>query len=203
MGLRLRRRRDTTPVPPPAPPADGAAPCLDPYSRGWAHAPVAGRFVDWEAAAHHAGFGQGFCGVWHADDPLTPLERFAIDPAGVGAANLLLRRLELLPALAARRLTGARLTADTGDALLLLAQEREAPGWHVHHGVEGAGWFVHEFGALEIPRTGPGSATLHDALDRAEHDWGPLEWQPVPPAVPRGLLDTFAWARGEDQAAAS
>ena len=89
MGLHLRRRRKLEPVPAAAvPPADGAAPCLDAYSRRWATQPIAGRFVDWAAATHHAGFGAGFCGVWHGDDPLTPIDRFAIGPAGVLAANL-------------------------------------------------------------------------------------------------------------------
>ena len=64
-----------------APPADEAAPCLDATSRRWGIEPIAGRFVDWGGADHYCGFGAGFCGVWHAADPLTPLDRFAIGPA--------------------------------------------------------------------------------------------------------------------------
>ena len=79
------------------PPADGDAPCLDAYSRRWGTQPIAGRFVDWAAATHHAGFGEAFCGVWHADDPLTPIDRFAIGPAGILAANLELRRARADP----------------------------------------------------------------------------------------------------------
>jgi hypothetical protein len=207
MGLHLRRRRklDTGPSS-GRPPADGAAPCRDVYSRRWGVQPVAGRLVDWEAAAHHAGFGRGFVGVWHADDALTPLDRFAIGPAGVLAANLLLRRLELIPMLAARRLPGPRLTAHADDVTLLLAEERVGEGFHVHAGVGNTAWFVHAFGVgpiPELPATEPGSATLSDALVRALEDWGPVDWTPVPAAVPRGLLDTLAWALGPRQAAAS
>jgi hypothetical protein len=80
----LRRRRKLEPVPrraarpPTAPP-----PASTPLSRRWATQPIAASFVDWAAAEHYCGFGAGFCGVWHADDPLTPLDRFAIGPAGV------------------------------------------------------------------------------------------------------------------------
>ena len=74
MGLHLRRRRKLESVPTGAvPPADGNAPCLDAYSRRWGTQPIAGRFVDWAAATHYAGFGEAFCGVWHGDDPLTPV----------------------------------------------------------------------------------------------------------------------------------
>src|SRR3954470_22562573 len=98
MGLHLRRRRKLEPVPPPArPPVDGAAPCHDKYSLRWGAQPIAGRLIDWEIAAHYVGFGQGFVGVWHADHPLTPIDRFAIGGPGMLAANLLLRRLELIP----------------------------------------------------------------------------------------------------------
>src|SRR5215207_9485705 len=87
--MRLRRRRTLEPVPTSAmPPADGAAPCLDAASRRWPAQPVAGRFVDWATAEHYAGFGAGFCGVWHSADPLTPLDRFAIGPEGVVRARL-------------------------------------------------------------------------------------------------------------------
>src|SRR3954454_17186646 len=104
MGLHLRRRRKLEPVPAAAvPPADGNAPCLDAYSRRWPTQPIAGRFVDWGAATHHAGFGEAFCGVWRADDPLTPLDRFAIGPAGILAANPAVRRLGGVPALPGRR----------------------------------------------------------------------------------------------------
>ena len=79
----LRRRRKLEPVPSSAaPPADGAAPCLDAFSRRRGTEPIAGVFVDWATAEHYCGFGAGYCGVWHADDPLTPLDRFAIGPAG-------------------------------------------------------------------------------------------------------------------------
>jgi hypothetical protein len=207
MGL-LRRRRNLEPVPSSAkPPADGAAPCLDPTSRAWGVQPVAGRFVDWSAAAHYAGFGSGFTGVWHVDDPLTPLDRFAIGRAGVLSANLLLRRLELIPMLAARRLPGPRLIARADeDVLLLLAEERVGEGFQVHAGVEATAWFVHAFGVgpiPELPATEPGSASLGDALDRALDDWGPVEWSAVPAAVPRGLFDTLAWAVRQAEAAAA
>jgi hypothetical protein len=196
--MHLRRRRKLEPVPTAArPPADGAAPCLDPTSRSWGVQPVAGRLVDWSATEHYAGFGMGFCGVWHAGDPLTPLDRFAIGPAGVLSANLLLRRLELIPMLAARRLPGPRLTARAEDVTLLLAEERIGDGFHVHAGVGETAWFVHAFGVgpiPELPATEPGSATLGDALERALDDWGPVEWSAVPAAVPRGLFDTMAWA---------
>jgi hypothetical protein len=196
MGL-LRRRRKLEPFPPATPPADGAAPCLDATSRRWVTEPVAGRFVDWTAAERYCGFGAGFCGVWHADDPLTPLDRFAIGPAGVLSANLLLRRLELIPRLAERRLPGPRLIARADDVMLLLAEERVGDGFHVHRGVRDTAWFVHAFGVgpiPELPATEPGSASLGDALDRALEDWGPVEWSAVPAAVPRGLFDTLAWA---------
>ena len=207
MGLHLRRRRTPEPAPAPAtPPADGAAPCLDPYSRRWLAEPVAGRFVDWARARHHAGFGQGFCGVWNARDPLTPIDRFAIGPAGVLAANLALRRLELIPPLAERRLTGPRLTGRADDVMLLLAEERVGEGFHLHAGVTGSAWFVHAFGVgpiPELPATEPGSATLQDALERALAAWGPVEWAAVPAQVPRGLLDTLGWALAPGIAAAS
>jgi hypothetical protein len=151
MGL-LRRRRKLEPVPSSAvPPADGAAPCLDATSRRWAREPIAGVFVDWAGADHYCGFGAGYCGVWHADDPMAPLDRFAIGPAGVLAANLLLRRLELIPRLAARRLPGPRLTAHADDVTLLLAEERIGEGFHVHSGVGETAWFVHAFGVGPIP----------------------------------------------------
>jgi hypothetical protein len=205
MGL-LRRRRTLEPVPSATPPADGAAPCLDAASRRWGTQPVAGHFVDWTTVEHYCGFGAGFSGVWHAGDPLTPLERFAIGSAGVLSANLLLRRLELIPMLAERRLPGPRLTALAGDVTLLLAEERVGEGFHVHAGVGDTAWFVHAFGVgpiPELPATEPGSATLGDALERALDDWGPVEWAAVPAAVPRGLFDTVAWALGPGVAAAS
>jgi hypothetical protein len=208
MGLHLRRHRAPDPSRPPAtPPADGAAPCLDASSRRWGREPVAGRFVDWARAAHHAGFGQGFVGVWNQDDPLTPIDRFAIGPAGVLAANLELRRLELLPPLAERRLTGPRLSGHADEVLLLLAEERvTGDGFHLHAGVGESVWFVHAFGVgpiPELPATEPGSATLQDALERAGHDWGRVEWAAVPAQVPRGLFDTLAWALAPRIAAAS
>jgi hypothetical protein len=207
MGLHLRRRRAPEPVPATAmPPADGAAPCLDAYSRRWATQPVAGRFVDWGAAAHHAGFGDGFCGVWHADDEQTPIDRFAIGPAGVLAANLALRRLELIPMLTERRLPGPRLTARADDVTLLLAEERVGDGFHLHAGVADSAWFVHAFGVgpiPELPATEPGSASLADALERALDDWGPVNWSAVPAAVPRRLFDTLAWALEPGVSAAS
>jgi hypothetical protein len=208
MGLHLRRRRTPEPAPSPAkPPADGAAPCLDPYSRGWAPEPVAGRFVDWALAEHHAGFGQGFAGVWHQRDPLTPIDRFAIGPAGLLAANLELRRLELIPRLGHRRLTGPRLSGRVDDVLLLLAEERvTGEGFHLHAGVGDSVWFTHAFGVgpiPELPATEPGSATLQDALERAAEDWGPVVWTAVPAQIPRGLLDTLAWALEPGIAAAS
>ena len=207
MGLHLRRRRKLEPVPTAAiPPADGDAPCLDAYSRRWPTQPIAGRFVDWAIATHHAGFGEAFCGVWRADDPLTPLDRFAIGPAGVLAANLSLRRLELIPRLTARRLPGPRLTARADDVTLLLAEERVGEGFQVHAGVRETAWFVHAFGVgpiPELPATEPGSASLADALERALDDWGPVDWAAVPAAVPRGLFDTLAWALRAAEAAAS
>ena len=206
MGLRLwRRSRVDPPRPAAAPPPDGAAGCLDRYSRGWVPEPVAGRFVDWSTASHHAGFGVGFCGVWHGDAPLVPLARFPISPEGIQNANALLRRLEVMPRLQARRLPGARLVADAGGTVLLLVEEREEPGWHVHAGVTGSGWFVHAFGGPrpELPETPPGSASLADARERAAEEWDGLEWEPVPPTVPRGLLDTAGWARARRLAAAS
>ena len=206
MGL-LRRRRKLEPVQTAAtPPADGAAPCLDATSRRWLTEPIAGRFVDWAAAEHYSGFGAGFCGVWHAEDPLTPLDRFAIGPAGVLAANLLLRRLELIPMLAARRLDGPRLIARADDVTLLLAEERVGEGFHLHAGAVETAWFVHAFGVgpiPELPATEPGSATLGDALERALQDWGPVDWSAVPAAVSRGLFDTVAWALDPGVAAAS
>ncbi len=206
MGL-LRRRRKLEPVHTAArPPADGAAPCLDATSRRWGVQPVGGRFVDWSESEHYCGFGGGFCGVWHASDPLTPLDRFAIGPAGVLAANLLLRRLELIPMLAARRLPGPRLIAGADDVTLLLAEERVGDGFHLHAGVGETAWFVHAFGVgpiHELPATEPGSATLGDALERALEDWGPAEWTAVPASVPRGLFDTVAWALDPGVAQAS
>ena len=206
MGL-LRRRRKLEPVQTAAtPPADGAAPCLDATSRRWLTEPIAGRFVDWSAAEHYSGFGAGFCGVWNAGDPLTPLDRFAIGPAGVLAANLLLRRLELIPMLAARRLDGPRLIARADDVTLLLAEERVGEGFHLHAGAGETAWFVHAFGVgpiPELPATEPGSATLGDALERALEDWGPVDWSAVPAAVSRGLFDTVAWALDPGVAAAS
>jgi hypothetical protein len=188
------------------PPADGDAPCVDAYSREWGTEPVAGRFVDWAQAAHHAGYGAGFCGVWHAEHPLTPLDRFAIGRAGVLAANLALRRLELIAPLAERRLTGPRMTARADDVILLLAEERVGEGFRVHAGVRESAWFVHAFGVgpiPELPATEPGSALLQDALERALDDWGPVEWAAVPASVPRGLRDTVAWALASGPAAAS
>jgi hypothetical protein len=194
----LRRRRKLEPVPAAAmPPADGNAPCLDAYSRRWATQPIAGRFVDWAGATHHAGFGEAFCGVWTADDPLTPLDRFAIGPTGVLAANLALRRLELIPTLTTRRLPGPRLTACVDDVTLLLAEERVGDGFHLHAGVGESAWFVHAFGVgpiPELPATEAGSASLADARERALEDWGPVDWSAVPAAVPRSLFDTLAWA---------
>src|SRR5215210_4566539 len=180
MGLHLRRRRAPEPSRPPAtPPADGAAPCVDAYSRRWAREPVAGRFVDWTSAAHHAGFGRGFVGVW----------------------------LERIPPLARRRLTGPRLSGRADEVLLLLAEERVTDdGFHVHAGVGDSVWFGHAFGVgpiPELPATEPGSATLQDALERAADDWGPVTWTAVPAQVPRGLLDTLAWALEPRIAAAS
>ncbi len=204
--MRLRRRRTLEPVPTATPPADGAAPCLDATSRRWPTEPIAGRFVEWAAAQHYCGFGAGFCGVWHADEPLAPLDRVAIGPGGVLAANLLLRRLELIPMLAARRLPGPRLTARADDVTLLLAEERVGDGFHLHAGVDGTAWFVHAFGVgpiPELPATEPGSATLGDELERALEDWGPVEWSAVPAAVPRRLFDTLAWALEPGMSAAS
>jgi len=207
MGLHLRRRRMPEPEAAPAtPPADGAAPCLDPYSRRWSTEPIAGCFVEWAAAAHHAGFGTAFCGVWRADDPLTPLDRFRIGPSGVLEANLLLRRLELIPRLAERRLTGPRLTGRADDVTLLLAEERVTEWHHVHRGAEETAWFLHAFGVgpiPELPATGPGSASLADGLERAQEEWGPVEWAAVPAPVPRGLLDTLGWALRQRETAAS
>jgi hypothetical protein len=203
----LRRRRKLEPVPSLAvPPADGAAPCLDAFSRRRGAEPIAGVFVDWATAEHYCGFGAGYCGVWHADDPLTPLDRFAIGPAGVLSANLLLRRLEVIPRLSARRLPGPRLIARADDVMLLLAEERVGEGFHVHAGVGETAWFVHAFGVgpiPELPATEPGSAILGDALERALDDWGPVDWSAVPAAVPRGLFDTLAWALRVAEAAAS
>jgi hypothetical protein len=207
MGLHLRWRRKLALLSTPAvPPADGAAPCLDAYSRRWAMEPIAGRLVEWAAAAHHAGFGEAFCGVWRADDPLTPIDRFAIGPAGVLAANLLLRRVELIPMLIERRLPGPRLTARADDVTLLLAEERVGDGFHLHAGVGQSAWFVHAFGVgpiPELPATEPGSASLADALERALEDWGPVDWSAVPAAVSRRLFDTLAWALEPGVSAAS
>jgi hypothetical protein len=207
MGLHLRRRRKLESVPATAmPPADGDAPCLDAYSRRWARQPIAGRFVDWATATHHAGFGEAFCGVWHGDDPLTPIDRFAIGPAGLLAANLALRRLELIPMLSERRLPGPRLTARADDVTLLLAEERVGEGFHLHAGVGETAWFVHAFGVgpiPELPATEPGDASLRDARERALEDWGPVDWEAVPAAVPRRLFDTLAWALEPGVSAAS
>jgi hypothetical protein len=207
MGLHLRRRRKLEPVPTAAmPPADGAAPCLDAYSRRWPTQPIAGRFVDWAGATHHAGFGEAFCGVWRDSEPLTPIDRFAIGPAGILAANLSLRRLELIPMLSERRLPGPRLTARADDVTLLLAEERVGEGFHLHAGVGESAWFVHAFGVgpiPELPATEPGSASLGDALERALDDWGPVDWSAVPAAVPRRLFDTLAWALEPGVSAAS
>jgi hypothetical protein len=206
MGLHLRRRRKLEPAPAAVPPPDGDAPCLDPYSRRWPTQPIAGRFVAWAATMHHAGFGAGFCGVWRDDDPLTPIDRFAIGPAGILAANLSLRRLELIPMLSERRLPGPRLTARADDVTLLLAEERVGEGFQVHAGVRDTAWFVHAFGVgpiPELPATEPGSASLGDALDRALADWGPVDWTAVPAAVPRLLFDTLAWALEHRSSAAS
>lgn len=206
MSLRLWRRSRIEALRPAAPPPpDGAAGCLDAYSRAWEREPVAGRFVDWSAASHHAGFGAGFCGVWHEDAPLVPLERFPISPEGIQAANALLRDLVVLPRVQARRLPGARLVAAAGETVLLLVEEREEPGWHVHAGVTGSAWFVHAYGGRlpELSETPPGSASLADARERAAEEWDGLEWEPVPPTVPRGLLDTAGWARARRLAAAS
>ena len=206
MSLRPWRRSRVEPLRPAAtPPPDGAAGCLDAYSRTWDREPLAGRFVAWSEAVHFAGFGLGFCGVWREDAPLVPVERFPIDPAGIQSANALLRRLEVLPLLEARVLPGARLVAFAGETLLLLAEEREQPGWHVHSGVTSAAWFAHAFAGEEpeLPHTPPGSATLADARERLAEEWGELEWDAVPPTVPRGLLDTAGWARSRPLAAAS
>jgi hypothetical protein len=206
MALRLRRRARQDPVrPAAAPPPDGAAGCLDPWSRGWDREPVAGRFIDWASAEHHAGFGAGFCGVWHEQDPLVPIGRFPIGPQGIADANALLRRAVIVPRLEERRLTGSRLVAETEDAVLLLTQEREEAGWHVHHNVTANGWFVHAFFAPPpaLPETPPGSPTLAQARDRAAAEWGELDWEPVDPAVPRGLLETAAWAFARRLPAAS
>ena len=168
--------------------------------------PIAGRFVDWAAARHQAGFGEAFCGVWRDDDPLTPIDRFAIGPAGVLAANLLLRRVELIPMLTERRLPGPRLTARADDVTLLLAEERVGDGYHLHAGVGESAWFVHAFGVgpiPELPATEPGSATLADALERALDDWGPVDWSAVPAAVSRRLFDTLAWTLEPGVSAAS
>ena len=52
----LRRRRKLEPVPSSvAPPADGAAPCLDAFSRRRGAEPIAGVFVDWATAEHYGG----------------------------------------------------------------------------------------------------------------------------------------------------
>jgi hypothetical protein len=188
------------------PPADGHAPCLDAYSRGWARQPIAGRFVDWATATHHAGFGEAFCGVWHGDDPLTPLERFAIGRGGLLAANLALRRVELIPMLSERRLPGPRLTARADDVTLLLAEERVGAGFHLNAGVGETAWFVHAFGVgpiPELPATEPGDASLRDARERALENWGPVDWTAVPAAVPRRLFDTLAWALEPSAPAAS
>ena len=207
MGLHLRRRRRLESVHVSAmPPADGDAPCLDAYSRTWARQPIAGRFVDWATATHHAGFGDAFCGVWHGDDPLTPIDRFAIGPAGLLAANLALRRLELIPTLSERRLPGPRLMARADDVTLLLAEERVGEGFHLHAGVGETAWFVHAFGVgpiPELPATEPGDASLRDARERAREDWGPVDWAAVPAAVPRRLFDTLAWALESGVSAAS
>ena len=205
MSPRPWRRSRIEPRPAAAPPPDGAAGCLDAYSRAWEREPLAGRFVDWSQAAHLAGFGAGFCGVWHEDAPLAPVERFPIGPEGIQSANALLRRLEVLPLLEARILPGVRLVAFAGETLLVLAEEREQPGWHVHAGVTGSAWFAHAFdGAVpELPQTPPGSATLADARERLADEWGEVDWDAVPPTVPRGLLDTARWALSRPLAEAS
>jgi hypothetical protein len=200
-----RRSRIEPLRPAAAPPPDGAAGCLDAWSRAWEREPLGGRFVDWSESAHLAGFGAGFCGVWHEDAPLVPVQRFLIGAAGIQAANALLRRLEVLPLLEARILPGARLAAFAGETLVLLAEEREQPGWHVHAGVTGVAWFAHAFDGEEpgLPRTPPGSATLADARERLADEWGELDWDAVPPTVSRGLLDTARWALSRPLAAAS
>jgi hypothetical protein len=206
MSLRPWRRSRVEPLrPAAAPPPDGAAGCLDAYSRSWEREPLAGRFVGWSEAAHYAGFGLGFCGVWGEGQPLAPIERFPIDPAGIQGANALLRTLEVLPLLEARILSGSRLVAFAGETLLLLAQEREQPGWHVHAGVTESAWFVHAFAGEELglPHTRPGSATLADARERLAEEWGELEWDAVPPTVPRGLLESARWALSRPLTAAS
>jgi hypothetical protein len=80
---------------------------------------------------------------------------------------------------------------------LLLAEERVGPGFHLHAGVRETAWFVHAFGVgpiPELPATEPGDASLHDARERALGDWGAVDWEAVPAAVPRRLFDTLAWA---------
>jgi hypothetical protein len=205
MSLRPWRRSRVESLRQAAPPPDGAAGCVDAYSRAWEREPLAGLFVDWSEASHFAGFGAGFCGVWHEDVPLVPLRRFPIGPEGIQSANALLRELEVLPLLEARILPGARLVAHAGETLLLLVREREQPAWHVHTGVTESAWFAHAFRAAlpELPHTPPGSATLADARVRLAEEWGELEWDAVPPTVPRGLLDTARWALSRPLAAAS
>ena len=134
-----------------------------------------------------------------------PMARFPIDPRGIAEANALLRRAVVLPRMEARRLTGSRLVAETDEAVLLLTQEREEAGWHVHANVTATGWFVHAFFAPPpaLPVTAPGSVTLASARDRAAAEWGELAWEPVDPAVPRGLLETAAWAHGRSLAPAA
>jgi len=134
-----------------------------------------------------------------------PMARFPIDPRGIAEANALLRRAVVLPRMEARRLTGSRLVAETDEAVLLLTQEREEAGWHVHANVTATGWFVHAFFAPPpaLPVTAPGSVTLASARDRAAAEWGELDWEPVDPAVPRGLLETAAWAHGRSLAPAA
>jgi hypothetical protein len=205
MSPRPWRRSRIEPRPAAVPPPDGAAGCLDPYSRAWAREPLAGRFVDWGESAHLAGFGAGFCGVWHEDAPLSPVERFPIGAEGIQSANALLRRLEVLPLLEARILSSVRLVAFAGETLLVLAEEREQPRWHVHAGVTGAAWFAHAFDGEEpgLPHTSPGSATLADARERLADEWGEVDWDAVPATVPRGLLDTARWALSRPLAEAS
>ncbi len=75
----------------------------------------------------------------------------------------------------------------------------------MHAGVTGNAWFAHAFECdlPELPHTPPGSATLADARERVADELGELEWDAVPPTVPRGLLETARWALSRPLAAAS